>query len=189
MTPADSRYLRNVSFFCSVACGGHAREELYVNQSSGASGREETERHRESKDAAREDERLVSRNAASTRSARPRKHFSTLTDRTSRRDAGRDARARAHERVFNETRRPRTVHAWCRSVERAQGFRPCARARCRSLSETASRRSSGFARTREAPWTPRRVQTRPTETTAGCVPYRTRSDRRSRSGRASSARA
>ena len=51
MTPADSRYLRNASFFCSVACGGYAREG-----SEGQSrrfGANETARNREPEDAAR----------------------------------------------------------------------------------------------------------------------------------------
>jgi hypothetical protein len=42
-----------------------------------------------------------------------------------------------------------------------------ARARCRSLSETASRSVERFRAHETAPWTPRRVQTRPKETGRG----------------------
>jgi hypothetical protein len=148
MTPADSRYLRNASFFCSVACGGYAREG-----SEGQSrrfGANETARNREPEDAARERRRETSgekppaKRRVEDMARSTLMHFPTLTDRRSGLDAGRDARARGHERVSSETRPSRMAHARRRSGEHARELRARPRARCRSRSETASRSVERF---------------------------------------------
>ena len=168
MTPADSRYLRNASFFCSVACGGYAREG-----SEGQSrrfGANETARNREPEDAARERRRETSgekppaKRRVEDMARSTLRHFPTLTDRRSGLDAGRDARARGHERVSAR----RVHHEWhTRGVGPENTHESSAPARARGavhFQKLHREASSGFARTREAPWTPLRVQTRPRET-------------------------
>ena len=136
--------------------------------------------------------RKLSRNAASFDvGALGVAHFPTLTDRRSGRDAGRDARARGHERESSETR---AVFANGSRVASVRGTRGESSASARARGAVRFQKqhreaSSGFARTR--PRRGRRGESKRDRKrrAAGFVPCRLRSDRCARLGRASSARA
>ena len=159
-------------------------------------GANETARNREPEDAARERRRETSgekppaKRRVEDMARSTLMHFPTLTDRRSGLDAGRDARARGHERVSSETRPSRMAHARRRSGEHARELRARPRARCRSRSETASRSVERF-RAARGKRRGRRCESKRDRgrRAAGFVPYRLRSDRCARLGRASSARA
>ena len=145
MTPADSRYLRNASFFCSVACGGYAREGSEGQYRP--FGTNETARNREPEDAAREraaNARNLRRNAASKTRRAPRPAFPdvdrpTFGARRGTRRAREGTRARI-ERNASHLRERLTRGVGPGNARRELRVR--ARARCRSLSETASRLTS-----------------------------------------------
>ena len=136
--------------------------------------------------------KLGERNAASFDVGALRvRHFPTLTDRRSGRDAGRDARARGHERESSETR---DVFANGSRVASVRGTRGESSASARARGAVRFQKqhreaSSGFARTR--PRRGRRGESKRDRKrrAAGFVPCRLRSDRCARLGRASSARA
>jgi hypothetical protein len=114
-----------------------------------------------------------------------------LTDRRSGRDAGRDARARGHERESSETR---AIFANGSRVASVRGTRGESSASARARGAVRFQKqhreaSSGFARTR--PRRGRRGESKRDRKrrAAGFVPCRLRSDRCARLGRASSARA
>ena len=191
MTPADSRYLRNASFFCSVACGGHAREGT-GGQSSGASGRNETERNREPEDAARaapEGQEALAKRRFDTKRAstnafpdvdRPAFGAKSVTRRAS------EGTRSGFERNASTANGPRVASV---RGTRTRALRPRAREvpfafRNSIAKRRAVSRPRGMRRGRRGECKGDRRKR-----AADCVPYRLRSDRCARLGCASSARA
>ena len=164
MTPADSRR-RNASFFCSVACGGYAARS--GSKATRRFGANETARNRELEDGARA--AREPKTSAKRRVGLGALHGGTLTLTDWR--SGRDATRRASEGTRTGFERNASITNGTRAASvrrtRTRAPRPRAREVPFTFRNCIAKRRAVSRGTREAPWTPLRVQTRPRETGRG----------------------